>query len=54
MEGNGTFYVAFEDNEGKIVDVTHATIESWSANWVRANAAFDKEFQNGDNFIIFS
>jgi hypothetical protein len=32
MEGNGVFYIALENNEGKTVDVTEDIIKSWSAN----------------------
>ena len=28
MEGNGVLYVALENNEGKIIDVTDSVIES--------------------------
>ena len=34
MEGNGIVYVALENNESNIVDVTDIIIESWSDNWV--------------------
>lgn len=54
MEGNAVFYVALENNDGNTVDVTDAIIESWSANWVRANDAFEKELQKDDDLRIFS
>jgi hypothetical protein len=38
MEGNGVFYVALEDNEGKTLDVTPDIMASWSDYWVQANA----------------
>ena len=32
MEGNGVFYFALENNEGKTIDITDSIIESWSEN----------------------
>jgi hypothetical protein len=32
MEGNGVFYVALENNEGKTMDVTPDIMASWSNN----------------------
>jgi hypothetical protein len=43
MEGNGVFYVALENNEGKTMDVTPEIMASWSNNWVKANAEFEKK-----------
>ena len=54
MEGNGVFYVALENNEGKTVDVTDSIIESWSENWVRANDAFEKILQADEDLKVFS
>ena len=54
MEGNGVFYVALENNEGKTVDVTDSIIEFWSENWVRANDAFEKILQADEDFKVFS
>jgi hypothetical protein len=42
MEGNGAFYVALKDNEGKTIDVTDDIIKSWNANWMRLKATFQK------------
>ena len=54
MEGNGVFYVALENNEGNTVDVTDAIIASWSANWIRANDAFEQQLQNDEDLKVFS
>ncbi len=40
MEGNGIFYVALEDNEGKILDVSAEIIFTWSQHWVTVNNEF--------------
>lgn len=54
MEGNGVFYVALENNEGKTMDVTDNIIDSWSENWVRANDAFEKILQADEDLKVFS
>jgi hypothetical protein len=54
MEGNGVFYVALENNEGKTIDVTNDITNTWSSNWVRANAAFERELQNDEDLKVFS
>ena len=54
MEGNGVFYVALENNEGKTVDVTDDIIKTWSPNWLIANAAFERELQNDEDLKVFS
>jgi hypothetical protein len=41
MEGNGVFYVASEDNDGKTKDVTPEIKSSWSHHWVRVNDEFE-------------
>jgi hypothetical protein len=32
MEGNGVFYIALENNEGKTMDVTPEIMASWNNN----------------------
>jgi len=54
MEGNGVFYVALENNERKTIDVMDDIIKSWSANWVKANAAFERELHNDEDLKVFS
>jgi hypothetical protein len=54
MEGNGVFYVALENNEGKIVDVTPDIVASWSDKWVQANALFEEELNSDDDLRVFS
>ena len=54
MEGNGIFYVALKNNEGKTMDVTDNIIDSWSGNWVRANDAFEKILQVVEDLKVFS
>ena len=53
MEGNGVFYVALENNEGKTMDVIDNIIDSWSENWVLANDAFEKILQADEDLIVF-
>jgi hypothetical protein len=43
MEGNGVFYVALENNEGKTIDVTPDIVALWSDKWIQANALFEEE-----------
>ena len=47
MERNGVFYVAFENNEGKTMDVTPDIMAFWSNDWVKANAEFKKVSEHG-------
>jgi hypothetical protein len=54
MEGNGVFYVALENNEGKTVDVTPDIIASLSDKWVQANAQFEEELNSDDDLRVFS
>jgi hypothetical protein len=54
MEGNGVFYVALENNEGKTMDVTPNIMASWSNNWIKANAEFEKELNSDDDLRVFS
>jgi hypothetical protein len=54
MEGNGVFYVALENNEGKTMDVTPEIMASWSNNWIKANAEFEKELNSDDDLRVFS
>ena len=54
MEGNGVFYVALENNEGKTIDVTDDIIKTWSANWIKANAVFERDLQNDEDLKVFS
>ena len=53
-EGRGVFYVSLEDKDGKMVDVTPATKESWSANWVLANDRFEEQLNADDDLKVFS
>jgi len=41
MEGNGVFYVALEDNEGKTLDVNPDILSSWSSHWVTVDNEFE-------------
>lgn len=41
MEGNEVFYVALEDNESKIKDMTPKIMEAWSPHWKFVNAEFE-------------
>lgn len=41
MEGNGVFYVALDDNEGKTLDVSAEIISTWSQHWVTVNNEFE-------------
>jgi hypothetical protein len=54
MEGNGVFYVAFENNEGKTMDVTLDIMASWSNSQVQANAQFEEELNSDDDLRVFS
>ena len=54
MDGNGVFYVALENNEGKTMDVTQNIIGSWSDYWVRAIDAFEKILQTDEDLKVFS
>jgi hypothetical protein len=54
MEGNGVFYVALENNEGKTMDVIPEIMASWSNNWVKANSEFEKELNSDDDLRAFS
>jgi hypothetical protein len=54
MEGNGVFYVALENNEGKTIDVTPDIVASWSDKWVQANALFEEELNSDDDLRVFS
>jgi hypothetical protein len=54
MEGNGVFYVALENNEGKTLDVTPNIVASWSDKWVQANAQFEEELSSDDDLRVFS
>ena len=53
MEGNGIFYVAFENNEGKTMDVTPDLKASQSDNWIQANAQFEEEPNRDDDLKVF-
>ena len=53
MEGNRVFYVALENNDGKIMDVTDNIIDSWSENWVRTNDVFEKILQTDEDLKVF-
>jgi hypothetical protein len=53
IEGNGVFYVALENNEGKAKDVTPDIMASWSKNCVKANAEFEKEVNSDDDLRVF-
>jgi hypothetical protein len=54
MEGNGVFYVALGNNEGKTIDVTLDIVASWSDKWVQANALFEEELNSDDDLRVFS
>jgi hypothetical protein len=41
MEGNGVFYVAIENDEGKTMEVTSTIMSTWSKNWMKANNEFE-------------
>jgi hypothetical protein len=54
MEGNGVFYVALENNEGKTTDIIPDIMASWNNNWVKANVEFEKELNSDDDLRVFS
>jgi hypothetical protein len=54
MEGNGVFYVALENNEGKTMDVIPQIMASWNNNWVKANVEFENELNSDDDLRAFS
>jgi hypothetical protein len=54
MEGNGVFYVALENNEGKTMDVTLNIMASWSDNWAQAYEQFEEELNSDDDLKVFS
>ena len=41
LKGNGVFYVALEDNEGKTSDVSAKIFSTWSQYWVTMNNKFE-------------
>lgn len=42
MEGNGVFYVAVEDNEGRTFDITPHIVDSWSMHWQTVHEEFKR------------
>ena len=59
MEGNGVFYVAIENDEGKTMEVTSAIMSTWSENWMKSNNEFeyflkaDADLRGFSNKIFF-
>jgi hypothetical protein len=53
MEGNGVFYVALENHEGKTAEVTSEIEASWDPLWIEANAAFEDDLLRDDDLKIF-
>jgi hypothetical protein len=47
------FYIAFENNEGKTMDVTLDIMASWSDNWIQENAQFEEELNSDDDLRVF-
>ena len=54
LEGNGVFYVALENNEGKTMDVTPDIISTWSDHWVQVNAQFEEQLNLDEDLRVFS
>lgn len=52
-DGQGVFYVALQDNVGRIVDVSEAETKSWSKLWIEANEAFEAELEKEEAWRPF-
>lgn len=54
MDGHGVFYVALQDDEGRIHDVTTEDRRQWSPLWQKANDVFEEELKKEDCWQQFS